>query len=127
MVFLALPHGVSQNFVKQNINKTKIIDLSADFRLDESEVYKNNYNSDHLCPDLLNSFIYGLPEINFELIRNCNNIAVPGCYPTSILLPLVPLIKSKLIRSNHIIIDSKSGYSGAGKKFDKKNISNDGM
>ena len=127
VVFLALPHGVSQNFVKENINKTRIIDLSADFRLDNSEVYKNNYNSVHSCPDLLSSFIYGLPEINFELIRNCSNISVPGCYPTSILLPLLPLIKSKLIHSNHIIIDSKSGYSGAGKKFDKKNISDDGM
>ena len=96
VVFLALPHIVSHNFVKENINKTKIIDLSADFRLDDSEVYRNNYNSVHSCPELLNNFIYGLPEINFELIRNCNNIAVPGCYPTSILLPLLPLLKAKL-------------------------------
>jgi len=127
VVFLALPHTVSQNFVKENINKTKIIDLSADFRLDDSEVYRNNYNSAHLCPDLLSNFIYGLSEIKFELIRNCNNIAVPGCYPTSILLPLVPLLKAKLIKSDNIIIDSKSGYSGAGKKFDKRNITKDGM
>ena len=68
-----------------------------------------------------------MPEINFELIRNCNNIAVPGCYPTSILLPLVPLLKAKLIQSENIIIDSKSGYSGAGKKFDERNISKDGV
>ena len=127
VVFLALPHIVSQNFVKENINKTRIIDLSADFRLDDSDLYRNNYNSVHSCPDLLNSFIYGLSEINFQLIRNCNNIAVPGCYPTSILLPLVPLIKANVIQSDNIIIDSKSGYSGAGKKFDKKNISTDGM
>ena len=127
VVFLSLPHVVSQNFVKENINKTKFIDLSADFRLDDSEVYRNNYNSVHSCPDLLNNFIYGLPEINFELIRNCNNIAVPGCYPTSILLPLVPLLKAKLIQSESIIIDSKSGYSGAGKKFDERNISKDGI
>ncbi len=127
VVFLALPHIVSQNFVKKNINKTNIIDLSADFRLDDSEVYRNNYNSKHVCPYLLNNFIYGLPEINFGLIRNCNNIAVPGCYPTSILLPLVPLLKAKLINSYNIIIDSKSGYSGAGKKFDERNISKDGM
>ena len=127
VVFLALPHVTSHNFVKENINKTKIIDLSADFRLDDCEVYRNNYNSVHSCPDLLNNFIYGLSEINFELICNCNNIAVPGCYPTSILLPLVPLLKAKLIQSDNIIIDSKSGYSGAGKKFDKRNISKDGM
>ena len=127
VVFLALPHSVSQNFVKENINKTKIIDLSADFRLDDSEVYKNNYNLKHLCPELLKNFIYGLPEINYELIQNSNNIAVPGCYPTSVLLPLIPLLKTNLIRSDNIIIDSKSGYSGAGKKFDKKNISNNGM
>ena len=127
VVFLALPHSVSQNFVKENINKTKIIDLSADFRLDDSEVYKNNYNLNHLCPELLKNFIYGLPEINYELIQNNNNIAVPGCYPTSVLLPLIPLLKANLIRRDNIIIDSKSGYSGAGKKFDKKNISNKGI
>ncbi len=127
VVFLALPHSVSQNFVKTNINKTKIIDLSADFRLEDSEVYRNNYNSKHLCPELLKNFIYGLPEINYELIQNSNNIAVPGCYPTSVLLPLIPLLQANLIRSENIIIDSKSGYSGAGKKFDKKNIFKKGM
>ncbi len=126
-VFLALPHLQSQKIVKKLLGISKIIDLSADFRLDDSEVYRNNYNSVHSCPDLLNNFIYGLPEINFELIRNCNNIAVPGCYPTSILLPLVPLLKAKLILSDNIIIDSKSGYSGAGKKFDERNISKDGV
>jgi len=127
VVFLALPSGVSQNFVKENINKTKIIDLSADFRLEDSEVYINNYNSKHICPELLKNFIYGLPEINYELIQNSNNIAVPGCYPTSVLLPLIPLLKTNLIKSENIVIDSKSGYSGAGKKFDKKNISDKGM
>ncbi len=127
VVFLALPYGVSQNFVKDNINKTKIIDLSADFRLQDSEVYRNYYNSEHSCPELLKNFIYGLPEINYELIQNSNNIAVPGCYPTSVLLPLIPLLKANLINSDNIIIDSKSGYSGAGKKFDKKNISNKGL
>ena len=69
----------------------------------------------------------GLPEINFELIQNTNNIAVPGCYPTSVLLPLIPLLKSNLIQSDNIIIDSKSGYSGAGKKFNKINITKDSM
>jgi N-acetyl-gamma-glutamyl-phosphate reductase len=127
VVFLALPHVTSHNFVKENINKTKIIDLSADFRLNDSEIYRKNYNSEHSCPNLLKNFVYGLPEINYELIRNSNNISVPGCYPTSVLLPLIPLIQENLIRSDNIIIDSKSGYSGAGKKFDKKNISKKGM
>ena len=121
-MFLALPHKVSNNFVKQHINKIKIIDLSADFRLDSAKVYDRNYNTQHSCPDLINDFVYGLTEINRNLIKKAKNIAIPGCYPTSILLPLIPLIKNSLIQNENIIIDSKSGYSGAGKKFDKKNI-----
>tara|TARA_Y100000590_G_scaffold154663_1_gene177755 strand:+ start:39 stop:1073 length:1035 start_codon:yes stop_codon:yes gene_type:complete len=122
LVFLALPHGVSQKYVKENINKTKIIDLSADFRIDDENIYNKNYNLKHLCPNLLNNFIYGLPEINFSQIKKSNNVSVPGCYPTSVLLPLIPLIKDNLIKNDNIIIDSKSGYSGAGKKFDKTNL-----
>jgi len=125
VVFLALPHGVSHKFVKKFINKIKIIDLSADFRLDSSKVYIKNYNDTHSCPEYLNNFIYGLPEINKKLIKSAKNIAVPGCYPTSILTPLIPLIDNNLIKTNNIIIDSKSGYSGAGKKFDISNIKND--
>ena len=124
IVFLALPHGVSQNFVKKFYNKIRIIDLSADFRLDSKNIYKLNYGIIHKCPDLLNKFVYGLPEINKKNIIKNTNIAVPGCYPTSILLPLIPLLRKKLINTNNIIIDSKSGYSGAGKKFDIQNIKN---
>jgi len=122
ILFLALPHKVSQNYVKKFYNKLKIIDLSADFRLDSKSVYKDNYNYKHSCPELLKEFVYGLFEVNFNLIKNSNNIAVPGCYPTSVLLPLIPLLKFKIIKSSNIIIDSKSGYSGAGKNFDKNNI-----
>ena len=117
-VFLALPHAVSNKYVKKYFNKINIIDLSADFRLDNFEIYKKNYGNDHECEDLLNNFIYGLAEINRDKIINSKNIAIPGCYPTSILLPLIPLIKNKLIDTKNIIIDSKSGYSGAGKRFD---------
>ena len=124
VVFLALPHGVSHEYVRKYYNKIKIIDLSADFRLDTKEVYNENYKTVHSCSKLLQEFVYGLPEINKKLIMNKNNIAVPGCYPTSILLPLIPLIKEKLINSDNIIIDSKSGYSGAGKKFEISNIKN---
>ena len=121
-VFLALPHSVSNKFVKNYFGKIKIIDLSADFRLDNYNSYKNNYGEDHLCKEYLSEFIYGLPEQNKDIISKSNNIAVPGCYPTSILLPLIPLLKNNLINLDNIIIDSKSGYSGAGKKFDLNNI-----
>ena len=122
-VFLSMPHGISNKFAKKYYDKVQIIDLSADFRLDEYEIYKEYYNEDHLSKNLLNKFIYGLPEINIDL-QNKKNIAIPGCYPTSILIPLVPLLKNQLINETNIIIDSKSGYSGAGKKFDLENIKN---
>ena len=121
-VFLALPHAVSNKYVKKYFNKIKIIDLSADFRLDNFDVYKSNYGNEHECKEYLKNFIYGLAEINRDKILSSKNIAVPGCYPTSILLPLIPLIKNKLIDTKNIIIDSKSGYSGAGKKFDFNKI-----
>ena len=117
-VFLALPHAISNKYVKKYFDKINIIDLSADFRLDNFDDYERNYGSSHECQEHLNSFIYGLAEINRKKIINAKNIAVPGCYPTSILLPLIPLIKNKFIQTDNIIIDSKSGYSGAGKKFD---------
>ncbi len=121
-VFLALPHSVSNKFVKNFFGKIKIIDLSADFRLDNYELYKSDYGNGHCCSDLMSKFVYGLPEIYRNEISKSDNIAVPGCYPTSILLPLIPLVKNNLINLKNIIIDSKSGYSGAGKKFDMKNI-----
>ena len=117
-VFLALPHAVSHKYVNKYFNKINIIDLSADFRLDNFNVYKKNYGNQHECNEYLKDFIYGLAEINRDKIVNSKNIAVPGCYPTSILLPLIPLIKNKFIETNNIVIDSKSGYSGAGKRFD---------
>ena len=121
-VFLALPHGISNSFVEIFYDKIQIIDLSADFRLDDFEIYKKNYGDNHVLPDLLNNFIYGLAEYYRNNLKDNKNISIPGCYPTSILLPLITLLKSKLISDSNIIIDSKSGYSGAGKKFDLKNI-----
>ena len=123
-VFLCLPHGVSHNFVKSFYNKIKIIDLSADFRLDFKNDYYKNYSKEHSCTNHLKNFIYGLPELNYNKIQNSSNISVPGCYPTSILLPMVPLLRNKLISSKDIIVDSKSGYSGAGKNFNIKKINN---
>ena len=123
-VFLALPHSVSNKYVKLFYNKVQIIDLSADFRLDDLEIYKKNYGDNHSCPTLLKDFIYGLPEFNRDRLVNCNNIAVPGCYPTSILIPTLPLLDNNLIKGSNLIFDSKSGHSGAGKNFNKDNIKN---
>jgi N-acetyl-gamma-glutamyl-phosphate reductase len=123
-VFLALPHSVSNKYVKLFYNKIQIIDLSADFRLDDFEIYKENYGINHSCPALLGDFIYGLPEFNRNELVNNENIAVPGCYPTSILIPILPLLSNKLIKSSNLIFDSKSGYSGAGKNFDTVNVKN---
>lgn len=125
VVFFALPQTISQNIIKDNFGKSILIDLSGDFRINDKKIYKENYQFEHQCADLLNKFTYGLPEIYQDSIKISKNIAVPGCYPTSILLPLIPLLKEDLILSNMIIIDSKSGYSGAGKKFDTKNIFKD--
>ena len=123
-VFLALPHSISNEYVKLFYNKIQIIDLSADFRLDDYEIYKNNYGTKHSCPGLLGDFIYGLPEFNRNELANSKNIAVPGCYPTSILIPTLPLLSNNLIKDSNLIFDSKSGYSGAGKNFDKGIIKN---
>ena len=120
-VFLALPHGISQQYVKEYFDKISIFDLSADFRLDTLDLYEKNYGT-HCCPEFLDDFIYGLFEINKGKIKKYKNFSIPGCYPTSVLLPLIPIIEGNLIKTNNIIIDSKSGYSGAGKKFDLKNI-----
>ena len=125
-VFLALPHGVSNKYVKLYYDKIQIIDLSADFRLNDFEIYKKNYGDHHSSPNLLNNFIYGLAEFNKNELINNKNIAVPGCYPTSILIPTLPLLSRKLIKTSNIIIDSKSGYSGAGKNFDLNNIKKSG-
>ena len=122
ILFLALPHGASHTYVKKFNNKVKIIDLSADFRLDSLNLYELNYKEEHSCPEFLNSFVYGLPEINKNEIKDMSNISIPGCYPTSILIPLIPLLSLNLLDTENIIIDSKSGYSGAGKKFSLSNI-----
>ena len=117
VVFLALPHGVAAEFAKPLIDaKIKVIDLSADFRLDDAKVYEEFYGSPHPVPALLEKSIYGMPELHREAIRNSHLIASPGCYPTSILLPTVPLLRAELVKPTGIIADSLSGVSGAGRK-----------
>jgi len=117
IVFLALPHGVAAEFaVPLTQAGCTVIDLSADFRLKSAEVYKEFYAHDHPAPELLKKSVYGLPEIYRKQIKGALLIASPGCYPTSILLPALPLLRGKLINPNSIIADSLSGVSGAGRK-----------
>ena len=126
VIFTALPNGQAQDISKKINNKIVLIDLAADFRLNKASTYQKWYKQKHRAIKNISKSIYSLPEINGHEIKSKNIISCPGCYPTSILLPLIPLLKTKIIKSNNIIIDSKSGYSGAGrsvhKKFKKKNL-----
>jgi N-acetyl-gamma-glutamyl-phosphate reductase len=122
LVFLSLPNGEAQKIIKKHYHKyqqIKFIDLSADFRINNKNKYELNYKIQHQAPNLINKSIYALSEFVKNEITNYRIIANPGCYPTSIQIPLIPIIKKNLI-SNFITIDSKSGYSGAGKNLEKK-------
>ena len=117
IVFLALPHGVAAEYAIPLLQLgCQVIDLSADFRLKSAEVYKEFYAHDHPAPDLLAKSVYGLPEVHRSKIKGATLIASPGCYPTSVLLPTIPLLRSKLIKPTGIIANSMSGVSGAGRK-----------
>jgi N-acetyl-gamma-glutamyl-phosphate reductase len=117
VVFLALPHGVAAEFAKPLLDAgSRVIDLSADFRLKNAATYREFYGHEHPAPDLLAESVYGLPEIRRAEIAKATLVASPGCYPTSILLPLIPLLKAGLVRQKDIIADSLSGVSGAGRK-----------
>jgi N-acetyl-gamma-glutamyl-phosphate reductase len=115
-VFSCLPHGVTANLVPQLLAaKCRVIDFSADYRLRDAEVYRQWYGEKHADPERLSSAVYGLPELFREQIVKAPLIANPGCYPTSAILALAPLLKAGLIEPDGIIIDSKSGVSGAGR------------
>ncbi len=117
VAFLALPHGVSAPFAKSLLDLgLRVIDLSADFRLRSAELYAEFYNHPHPHPELLAEAVYALPEIRAEEIQDARLIACPGCYPTSILLPLIPLLRAGLLDlSQPINVASMSGASGAGR------------
>ena len=122
-IFFATPHGVSMNMVSSFIDKgIKVIDLSADFRFKNADVWKEWYGSTHIQEKLLSESVYGLTELNKDKIKSAKLIAVPGCYPTSSLLGALPLLNSKL-EIESIIIDAKSGISGAGRKTVKNSLS----
>src|SRR3954463_12299666 len=117
VVFLALPHGVAAEYAVPLIQAGCIvIDLSADFRVKSAAVYQEFYAHEHPAPEMLGKSVYGLPEIYREQIKNATLIASPGCYPTSVLLPTIPLLKAGLVKPSGIIADSLSGVSGAGRK-----------
>ena len=120
IIFTALPNGEAQDISKHLLEKNILIDLAADFRLENSSEYLKWYKQKHRAPNLIKKSIYALPELTGKQIKKFKIIACPGCYPTSILLPLIPLIKKKLLKLDNIIIDSKSGYSGAGRSVHKK-------
>ena len=115
-IFASLPHGLSEPLARKCIDANKkFIDLGADFRLDDVEDYKQWYKLDYNDPSLHTMSVYGLSEIHRESIKNASIIGNPGCYPTSIALGCYPALKNKIVNTSHIIIDSKSGTTGAGK------------
>jgi N-acetyl-gamma-glutamyl-phosphate reductase len=118
LAFTALPHATSASSVGALRGAgVPVVDLSADFRLRSLETYRAWYG-EHLAPDLVASAVYGLPELHREALRAAELVAVPGCYPTSALLPLVPFLRAGLIETSGIAVDSKSGVSGAGRKLE---------
>lgn len=120
--FLALPHATTQAVVKELPKHVRVIDISADFRLDNPETYREWYGHAHQALEDQKDAVYGLTEFNREKIKTARIVACPGCYPTAALLPLVPLIERKLINPDEIIIDAKSGVSGAGRGEKQANL-----
>lgn len=117
VAFLALPHGVAVEFAGPLLQSgMRVIDLSADFRIKNPVTYREFYGAEHGAPELLADAVYGLAEIYREKISDARLVACPGCYPTGILLPLIPLLREKLIDPANIIANSLSGVSGAGRK-----------
>jgi len=117
VAFLALPHGIAVEFAAPLLKAgARVIDLSADFRIKDPPIYREFYAHEHAAPNLLKDAVYGLPEIYRDKISAARLGASPGCYPTSVLLPLIPLLREKLIEPSDIIANSMSGVSGAGRK-----------
>jgi N-acetyl-gamma-glutamyl-phosphate reductase len=117
VAFLALPHGVAHEYAIGLLERgLRVVDLSADFRLDDAAVYEEFYGHPHPAPQLLQEAVYGLPEINADAIRSARLVASPGCYPTSVLLPLIPLLRAQLLQPQSLCVFSMSGVSGAGRK-----------
>lgn len=123
VVFFATPHGVAMAQAKELLDShVKIIDLSADFRIKDPELFQSWYKLEHACPEILQEAVYGLPELHRKEIKTARIIANPGCYPTSVQLGLAPFLKHKLAHSEQLIANCVSGVSGAGKKASLGNL-----
>jgi N-acetyl-gamma-glutamyl-phosphate reductase len=126
LIFTALPNGEAQDLSNHLLKHNTLIDLAADFRLNKASEYFKWYKQKHRSIKNIKRSHYSIPEITGKDVKKYNIISCPGCYPTSILLPLIPLIKKNLIKTENVIIDSKSGYSGAGRgvhiKYKDKNL-----
>jgi N-acetyl-gamma-glutamyl-phosphate reductase len=121
LFFLAVPHGTAAPFavVLREAGKT-VVDLSADFRTTDPAIYKEFYDHDHPAPALLAEAVYGIPEIHRERLKSAKLIAAPGCFPTSIILPLVPFLHAGLVETDSIVVTSLTGVSGAGRKLEMR-------
>lgn len=123
LVYLALPHGVSMNFVKDNAHKPfKIIDLSGDFRIKQKEQYEKWYKMEHIYEEGIKNAVYGIPELFSDKIKNAKLIANPGCFPTTAILASAPLVSGNYVDNKSIIVDSKTGVTGAGIKAKQVNL-----
>ena len=117
VVFFATPHGVAMAQARELLSAgVRIVDLAADFRLQDPQLFERWYKMPHACPDLLREAVYGIPEINREAIRKARIVGNPGCYPTAVQLGFLPLLEAGLVDTQHLIADCKSGVSGAGRK-----------
>jgi len=117
LVFFATPNGIAMQQVRALLESgVKVIDLAADFRLQDIASWEKWYGMTHTCPDLVAEAVYGLPEINREKIKSARLIANPGCYPTAVQLGFIPLLEAGVIEAGSLIADAKSGVSGAGRK-----------
>ncbi len=115
LVFCGLPHGTTQEVIAKLPERLKVVDLSADFRLADIETYAKWYGHAHRAPELQKQAVYGLTEIERAAVKTARLVANPGCYPTSAQLPLIPLLEAKQVETDDIIIDAKSGMTGAGR------------
>jgi N-acetyl-gamma-glutamyl-phosphate reductase len=117
LIFFATPNGTAMQLVPELLQAgSRVIDLAADFRLDDADLWEQWYGMPHACPELLNEAVYGLPEMNRDGIKGAKLVANPGCYPTAVTLGYMPLIKAGLLASDGLVADVKSGVSGAGRK-----------
>ncbi|MEM8548447.1 MAG: N-acetyl-gamma-glutamyl-phosphate reductase [Pseudomonadota bacterium] len=123
VVFFATPHNVAMNMVPQLLDAgARVIDLSADYRLRDHEVWSAWYGEPHASPDLLSQAVYGLPEVNRDAMANARLVACPGCYPTAVHLGLIPLLRAGIVDATSIVANAASGVSGAGRQAKVDNL-----